>query len=257
MVRACSTNQIIIIGGTMNKTVITEGADIFCPKAVENWLSTLRNVTTGTQVFRKNADAISFAMGLHLAERLPLVTKELSTPVGGTTGRFISSERILLVAVLRSGYPMCQGISQVLSDATLALVDIKRDEETAKAKLNYDGLPDSLDAFEEVIIPDPMLATGGSAALVIDMLKKRGAKNIHLVAMVSAPEGITKINKEWPDVKITTCAVDTGLNTKKYIVPGLGDFGDRYFGDEPFTIPDTRNKQLLSYYMTGFMVESL
>ena len=208
-----------------------EGVDVFCPKAVEHWLSVLRDVGTNTELFRKNADAISFALGLRFAEYLPMVTREIITPVGEINAHFISSEGILLVAVLRSGYPMCQGIGQALPVATVALVDIKRDEETAEARLNYDGLPDSLAQFDEVIIPDPMLATGGSAAMTIEMLKKRGAQNIHLVSIVSAPEGIMRIKQDWPDVKITTCAIDKGLNARKYIVPGLGDFGDRYFSE--------------------------
>ncbi len=218
--------------------------DVISSPIVAYWLSILRDVETGLDEFKKNADAISFAVGIHLADRLPTLTREIQTPVGKTEGVFVDSSKVLLISILRSGYPMCKGIHEAMPQAHLALLDVKRDEATAQPHLYYDGLPHSLAEFEEVIIPDPMLATGGSAALVIELLRERKAKKIHLVSIVSAPEGIARLKRDYPEIEITTCAIDQGLNEMKYIVPGLGDFGDRYFGSGALLITDSNGTNL-------------
>lgn len=218
-------------------------------KAVENWASILRDEKTDINTFRLIADNISLYLGVQLAEYLPLVTKKIKTPVEETETGFINSKKTLLVAVLRSGYPMCMAIRKSMPDASLALVDIKRNEKTAKAKLFYNGLPKNLGGYDQIIIPDPMLATGGSAVMVIDMLKEKGAKKINFASIISAPEGIKKLKDTYrDDITITTCVVDKGLNDKSFIIPGLGDFGDRYFGDEPFNIRDEINNRVLKFH---------
>ncbi len=227
-----------------NKSLIIE---VFDSNAVKQWLSVLRDEKTDLEQFKKNADNIACALGIHLADKLPVITRQIITPVGKTKGEYVDSAKILLVAILRSGYPMCKAIHEAIPGAQLALIDIKRDETTAQPHLGYEGLPQNLEQFEQVIIPDPMLATGGSALMVIKMLKQRKVKNIHLISIVSAPEGLKRVKKMHPEVEITVCAIDKGLNSAKYIVPGLGDFGDRYFGNGTLLITDSDGTDL-SYH---------
>jgi uracil phosphoribosyltransferase len=234
-----------------------ENVRVFNQKTVEDCLSHLRDERTHVPEFKKNADTIALLLGAYLAESQPVTLRPIRTPCGDTEGRFIDTADTLLVAVLRSGFPLCRGIQAAMPGSRIALVDIKRDEITAQPSLNYDGLPASLEGYRRVIIPDPMLATGGSALMTIAMLNERGADDsqIELTAIVSAPEGIARIQQQHPLIPITTCAVDEGLNSTKYIVPGLGDFGDRYFGDSHVNIPDVLNNQILFYQENKFTIQ--
>lgn len=225
--------------------------EIIKSKFIEHHLSFLRQKDISYQEFQQHADQIFSNLGRQLYDFFPIISKEIETPLTKMEANFIAADNILLVAVLRSAYPMCLGIQKSLTNSPVALVDIKRDEKTAKPHLNYDGLPKSLETYNQIIIPDPMLATGGSACMTIDMLKDRGAKNIIYVSLISAEKGISRINQQHPDVKVVVCALDPQLNDKSYIVPGLGDFGDRYFSDQALQIPDTINNVTLNYQPNG------
>lgn len=224
-----------------------EAVSIFSPKSVESWLSVLRSESTTMEEFRRNADYISLVLGSYLAESLTTVPQQITTPVGETQTQVVDGRGVLLVGVLRSAEPMCRGIRLAMPGAQIAYIDAKRDEETAIASEFYNGLPDSVANYGRIIIPDPMLATGGTARMTIEMLRERGATNIECVAIVAAPEGIMKIQQAYPTIPITTCALDKELNPRKYIVPGLGDFGDRYFGNSGLVIIDELNNKQLIY----------
>jgi uracil phosphoribosyltransferase len=218
---------------------------------INHHLSYLRQKDLSSQLFQQHANLIFNHLGGRLYDFLPIITQQIETPLAQMEAEFTDTKGTLLVAVLRSAYPMCQGIQKSLGESTLAVVDIKRDEETAEPHLNYDGIPKDLSQYNRIIIPDPMLASGGSACMVIDLLKQRGAKNIIYLSLISAEKGISRINQNHPDVKVVVCALDPSLNDKSYIVPGLGDFGDRYFSDQALQIPDTINNVTLSYEPNG------
>lgn len=234
---------------TPNQRLLIEGGiDVFAPQSLVDSLAVIRHKDTPTDQFRENSDRIFRMQGERLAESLPRREIDIETPVGSMRTEISDSTGVLIIGILRSGYPAAMGIRTAMPDATIGVVDIKRDEETAEPSMFYDGL-DGLDlsTFNQVVIPDPMLATGGSACMAINLLKRRGARNIHLVSLVAAPEGIRRIQDEHPDVRITTAAIDDRLNDRSYIVPGLGDFGDRYFGLGPTDIHDEVNERTLHY----------
>lgn len=229
-----------------------EKVTIIDSRVIKNSLSYLRNKDTDVPTFRKHADIISAGVGYQLAEILlpPFITRQIETPLMETSANFTDSQNFLFVAILRSGYPLCRGIQNAFPDSTLALLDIKRDEKTAKPKLNYNGLPNNLDKYK-IIIPDPMLATGGSLSMAINELKIRGAKDITAGCIISAPEGIKYINEQHPEINIFTCSIDDGLNEVKYIKPGLGDYGDRFFGNTNPSFFDEINQRTLQYRPNG------
>ena len=219
---------------------------------LDAYLFLLRSEETKGNKFREGVSTISGIIGSELAEELPKQRIEITTSVGEKTcGNVLDSKNALFVAILRSGYSLCSEIrEQYMRDAKIALVDMKRDEKTAVASMNYDGLPKNLSNFDKIFVPDPMLATGGSATFVLDLLMERGAvqSNIYLASLVAAPEGIIKVHNKFPRLNILLCAVDGGLNEKKYIInPGLGDFGDKWLAGEKFTVFDEFNEKILSY----------
>ena len=218
---------------------------------INHHLSYLRQKDLSFQLFQKHSNQIFNHLGGQLYNFLPVITQKIETPLTQMEAEFVDTSKTLLVAVLRSAYPMCQGIQKSLEKSTLAVVDIKRDEKTAQPHLNYDGIPKDLSPYNRIVIPDPMLATGGSACMTIQLLKDRGAKNIIYLSLISAEKGIRHINQEHPDVKVIVCALDPSLNDKSYIVPGLGDFGDRYFANQPLQIVDSINKTTLNYQPNG------
>jgi uracil phosphoribosyltransferase len=222
--------------------------DVYEPQKIKDLLAIIRRTDTPADVFRKNANLIFGLMGARLAEELPTHHDIFTTPVGPMEEDITNSDDVLHIAILRSAYPFAEGI-QTHIDAPIAYMGLRRDEETAEAGLYYNGLPKDLSGKKKIFVPDPMLATGGSADRTIEELLKNGAKEevIHLVALVSAPEGIRHIREKYPKVKITTAALDRGLNDKKYIVPGLGDFGDRYFEGVELTIVDKINNKILKF----------
>ncbi|MBI3671714.1 uracil phosphoribosyltransferase [Candidatus Azambacteria bacterium] len=191
-------------------------------------ISILRDKNTTTFEFRRAASQLA---GILCVETLDLFPKEgvsIQTPIGKTEGVEMPID-ILLVPILRSGMALLSAFLEILQSAPVGIIGLKRDEKTAKAKLYYKNLPKDLPKY--AIILDPMLATGGSAAFAVDILKKEGYKpeNIFFTGVVAAQEGFDKLAKKIPEENITLGVIDPKLNDKKYIVPGLGDFGDRYF----------------------------
>jgi len=195
---------------------------------VENSLAVLRDVTTGTDHFRRHARLLSQILAFHVLADLPTRQVTVHTPLEDTSGRVLD-RNVVFVPVLRAGLAMLEAMSDFVPGSKVGFVGLERDEQTAVAHSYYQKLPDQL-AEAEVIILDPMLATGGSALATIDLLKENRATSIRLACVLAAPEGITNVCERHPDVSIFTAVIDRGLNDRKFILPGLGDFGDRYFG---------------------------
>ena len=191
-------------------------------------LTQIRRKETGTKDFREALDEIAGLMAYEISRDLPSKQVEIQTPIASCSTHELATE-IVLVPILRAGLGMVDGITNLIPTAKVGHVGMYRDHKTLEPKEYYAKLPPNTpDAV--VMILDPMLATGGSAAATISFLKKQGAKQIKLVCIVGAPEGIEKIEKEHPDVDIYLAALDDRLNELGYIVPGLGDAGDRLFG---------------------------
>lgn len=192
-------------------------------------LSIMRKIETGSKDFRQLLDEISMLMGYELTRDIPLEDVEIETPVAPMTAKMISGKKLAIVPILRAGLGMVDGILSLVPVAKVGHIGLYRDPETHLPIEYYCKLP--LDIEERlVIVVDPMLATGGSASDAITMLKKRGVKNIRLMCLVGAPEGAKKVMADHPDVDIYIAAMDEKLNEHAYIVPGLGDAGDRLFG---------------------------
>lgn len=196
---------------------------------VQHKLTLLRKKETGTKDFRELLQEVSMLMVYEITRDLPLTDVEIETPVAKCTSQIIGGKKIGLVPILRAGLGMVEGIVKLIPIIKIGHIGLYRDPKTLKPIEYYCKLPNDVDE-RTIIVADPMLATGGSAAAALSLLKKRGAKHIIFLCLVSAPIGIRLLNKEHPDVKIYTAAVDKGLNKDVYIVPGLGDAGDRLFG---------------------------
>ncbi len=195
---------------------------------VENSLLALRDVGTGTDTFRRHARLLTLILAFHVLEDLPTKEIEVQTPLERMVGHAIS-RNVIFVPVLRAGLAMLDAMSDFVPGSKVGFVGLERDENTAIARSYYQKLPDQL-AGAETIILDPMLATGGSASATAELLKRNRAESIRLACVVAAPEGIALLQERHPDVHIYTATVDRELNERKFIIPGLGDFGDRYFG---------------------------
>lgn len=197
---------------------------------INHKLSIMRDKNTNTIVFKENLDEIAMLMVYEVTKDLPLVEYPIETPICKTVGKKLAKQ-IILVPILRAGIGLVDGFRRIIPSAKVGHIGLQRDEETLQPIEYYAKFPKGIeDAI--VIVVDPMLATGGSASATITSLKKRGAKNIHLVCLLAAPEGVAVIEKEHPDVNLTLAALDDKLNSKGYIVPGLGDAGDRLFGTD-------------------------
>ena len=191
-------------------------------------LTQMRKKETGTKDFRQNLDEIAGLMAYEITRDLPLEPVQIETPVQ-TCNTFTLGKEIVLVPILRAGLGMVNGICNLIPTVKIAHVGLYRDEETLEPHTYFEKYPKTIhDGI--VMIVDPMLATGGSACAAIEMVKRQGAKNIRLVCLVGAPEGVAAVEKEHPDVDIYLAALDEKLNEIGYIVPGLGDAGDRIFG---------------------------
>ncbi len=191
-------------------------------------LTQMRKTTTGTKDFRQNLDEIAGLMAYEITRDLPVKPVRIETPVSACDTYELEKD-IILVPILRAGLGMVNGICDLIPTVKVAHVGLYRDEETLEPHVYFEKYPKEIkDAV--VMIVDPMLATGGSACAAIDMVKRQGAKNIRLVCLVGAPEGAKEVEKHHPDVDIYLAALDEKLNEKGYIVPGLGDAGDRIFG---------------------------
>jgi uracil phosphoribosyltransferase len=210
----------------MNKAIMN--FNLIDHPLVEKNITILRDVNTNCETFRSAISRLSNIIAVKLFGDLKLKEIEVQTPLEKTKG-FKLAQEVVIVPVLRAGLGMVNGFLQVIPDAKVGHIGLERDEETLKPVEYYYKTPANL-IEHEIILVDPMLATGGSASAAISFLKKRGADNIIFACIVAAPEGIKKINEDHPDVKIFGAALDRELNDKGYILPGLGDAGDRTFG---------------------------
>lgn len=191
-------------------------------------LTQMRKVTTGTKDFRENLDEIAGLMAYEISRDLPVNTIDIVTPVAPTHAQELAKD-IVLVPILRAGLGMVNGIRDLIPTAKIGHIGLYRDEKTLEPHEYFAKFPSNMpDAV--VMVLDPMLATGGSASAAVTMLKKRNAKTIKLVCLVGAPEGVKRMQEDHPDVDIYLAALDEKLNEHGYIVPGLGDAGDRIFG---------------------------
>lgn len=196
---------------------------------IQHKLTYIRDVNTGTKQFRELVNEVSMLMGFEITRNLPLKDTEVQTPIIEAKAQVLTGKKIGLIPILRAGLGMVDGMLQLLPAARVGHIGLYRDPETLQPVEYYIKLPSDI-SERMLILLDPMLATGGSANDAIDSLKKRGAKSIKLMCLVGAPEGVKMIQENHPDVDIYLCALDEGLNEKGYIVPGLGDAGDRLFG---------------------------
>jgi uracil phosphoribosyltransferase len=195
---------------------------------IQDALIQLRDIKTETEDFRRIANRISVLLVAEALRDLPTERATAQTPLEKAEGRRVGRD-VVVVPVLRAGLGMLDAVLELLPSARVGHIGLQRDESTAVASQYYAKLPSNI-ASAYVVMVDPMLATGGSAVAALDVLKKAGAQNIRIVCIVAAPEGIALVEKTHPDVEIYTPVVDRELNAQKFILPGLGDFGDRLYG---------------------------
>ena len=196
---------------------------------IQHKISMLRNKNTGTNEFRKLIEEIAVLMGYEALRDLPLEDVEVETPIETCMSPMIAGKKLAVVPVLRAGLGMVNGITTLVPSAKIGHIGLYRDPKTLEPVEYYCKLP--ADSEErEVFVVDPMLATGGSATAAIQMLKDKGVKHIHFMCIIAAPEGVKKMQECHPDVDMYIGALDEQLNSHGYIVPGLGDAGDRIFG---------------------------
>ena len=196
---------------------------------IQHKLTIMRNKHTGSKDFRELLNEIALLMGYEITRDLPLRDIEIETPMGKMTAKNIAGKKLAIVPILRAGIGMVDGLLTLLPVAKVGHIGLYRDEETHTPVVYYCKLPKDIEK-RMVIVSDPMLATGGSASDAISMLKERGCTSIRLMCLVAAPEGVKKVQEDHPDVDIYVAALDECLNDDAYIVPGLGDAGDRIFG---------------------------
>lgn len=196
---------------------------------LQHKVSMIRDKNTGVKEFRELVEEIAMLMVYEVTRDLPLREIEVETPITKARTRVIAGKTLGVIPILRAGLGMVEGVLSLVPGAKVGHIGLYRDPETLEPVEYYCKLP--VDAQErELIVLDPMLATGGSASDAIALIKKRGCTNIKLVCIIASPEGIETVHKNHPDVEIYVAAVDEGLNDHAYIVPGLGDAGDRLFG---------------------------
>lgn len=196
---------------------------------IQHKLTFIRNQETNTKDFRELVDEVATLMAYEITRDLPLDTISVRTPVAETEAKVISGRMVGLVPILRAGLGMVEGILKLIPSAKVGHIGLARDHETLLPREYYINLP--TDAHERLLIViDPMLATGGSAIAAISSLKQRSCEQIKLMCLIAAPEGVRAVQEAHPDVDIYIAALDERLNEKGYIVPGLGDAGDRMFG---------------------------
>lgn len=196
---------------------------------VQHKISLLRDINTGSKEFRELVSETAMLMCYEATRDLPLKTVEVQTPLAIAKTKVISGRKLAFVPILRAGLGMVDGAVQLVPAAKIGHIGIFRDPETKNAVQYYCKLPFDI-AERDVIITDIMLATGGTAVKTIEILKNAGAKNIKMMCIITCPEGIEAVHKAYPDVEIYCGAVDEKLDEKLYIVPGMGDAGDRIFG---------------------------
>ncbi|MEB3429394.1 uracil phosphoribosyltransferase [Citroniella saccharovorans] len=202
---------------------------VFEHPLIKHKLTILRKIETGSKDFRELVNEISTMMAFEVTRDLPVREIEIETPIEKTTGYEIAGKKQALVPILRAGLGMVDGILEVLPAAKVGHIGLYRDPETLKPVEYYCKLPVDI-SEREIYVLDPMLATGGSSSAAITFLKEKGCKSIKLVNIIAAPEGIELVQRNHPDVDIFVAGLDKKLNEHGYIMPGLGDAGDRLFG---------------------------
>jgi uracil phosphoribosyltransferase len=195
---------------------------------VHDALTELRDVRTAPPEFRRAANRISVLLAAEALKDVPAAPATVTTPLGPADGRIVRTD-VVVVPVLRAGLGMLDAVLELLPTARVGHIGLQRDEATAIASKYYTKLPSDL-AASYVLMIDPMLATGGSAVAAIDLLKAAGARSIRMICIVAAPDGVALVEQHHPDVLVYAPVVDRELNAHKFIVPGLGDFGDRLYG---------------------------
>lgn len=196
---------------------------------IQHKLTLIRDKNTGVKEFRELVEEVALLMAYEVYRDLPLKEIEVETPIGKAICQVIAGKKLGIVPILRAGLGMVDGMTRLIPAAKVGHIGLYRDPETLEPVEYYCKLPPDI-GERDLIIVDPMLATGGSASAAISFLKERGARGIKLVCLIAAPEGIARIQKDHGDIDIFVAAVDEKLNSHGYIVPGLGDAGDRLFG---------------------------
>ncbi len=196
---------------------------------IKHKITLLRNKNTRVNVFRDLVEEVSTLIGFEATYDFPLYEVEVETPVAKTCGFKLEGKKVAIVPILRAGVSMVNGLLRLVPLAKIGHIGIYRNPDTFEPVEYFCKLPASI-SKRSVLLCDPMLATGGSAAAAIDMIKKRGAKDIKFLCIIAAPEGVKMLHESHPEVKIYTAALDERLNDHAYIVPGLGDAGDRIYG---------------------------
>ncbi len=196
---------------------------------VQHKLTLMRETTTSTAVFRQLLREISQLLAYEVTRALPMTTKSIETPMAQMDAPTLDGKKLALISILRAGNGLLDGVLELIPSARVGFVGLYRDEETLQPVQYYFKVPDNL-GERLVIAVDPMLATGNSSVAAIDLLKAAGATNIRFLCLLAAPEGVARMKEAHPDVPIVTASVDEKLNDVGYIVPGLGDAGDRMFG---------------------------
>lgn len=206
-----------------------ENVTIMDHPLIQHKISRLRDKTTGTNEFRTLVSEIAMLMGFEALRDLPTELVEIETPIETTKQPMIAGKKMAIVPILRAGLGMVDGVLNLVPSAKIGHIGLYRDPETHEPHEYYCKLPEPIDQ-RTILVVDPMLATGGSGADAITMIKQHGGKNIKFMCIIAAPEGLERLHKEQPDVQIYVGALDRQLNENAYICPGLGDAGDRIFG---------------------------
>ncbi len=206
-----------------------ENVFVFDHPLIQHKISLLRDKNTNTKEFRELVSEIAMLMGYEVTRNMPLKEVEIETPIGTAKTKVISGKKLGIIPILRAGLGMVDGMLRLIPMAKVGHIGLYRDPESLEPVEYYCKLPVDVEE-REIVVLDPMLATGGSASAAIQFIKNRGVKNIKLMCLIAAKAGIERIQKDHPDVEIYCAAVDEILNDHAYIVPGLGDAGDRLFG---------------------------
>ncbi|MDM8168647.1 MAG: uracil phosphoribosyltransferase [Roseovarius sp.] len=198
---------------------------------VQHKLTLMREKTTSTAVFRQLLREISQLLAYEVTHQLPMTTRRIETPLEEMDAPVLDGRKLALISILRAGNGLLDGMLELIPSARVGFVGLYRDEETLQPVQYYFKVPELLDERLSIVV-DPMLATGNSSAAAVDLVKKAGAKDIRFLCLLAAPEGVARMKEAHPDVPIVTASLDERLNEMGYILPGLGDAGDRMFGTQ-------------------------